>query len=90
MGIDTFVILFSFAILSLQLFLCLKVKSKIIRLLPVILLIAMTIIFFVMSSMASGWEAFGYFLLAYCMIIMLFACGVAWIIWAIRKFMKKK
>ena len=89
--LTTAVLIFSIVVLlPNQLFLCFKVKSRAIRLLPVILLSIPTIIFTVMSVAITGWDGLGYIFLAIFTGFMLLMCGVGWGIWAISKLIKKK
>ena len=61
----TVVLVFSVVVLLLiQLLICFKVKNKVIRLLPVILLSIFTIFFVAMTSTATGWDNLGYVFLA--------------------------
>ena len=75
--------------LLIQLLLCFKVKNKVIRLLPVILLSIVTMFFVVMAGTASDWENLGYIFPAIFIGFMWFMCGMAWGIWAIIKLIKK-
>ena len=89
--LTTAVLIFSIVVLlPIQLLLCFKVKSRAIRLLPVILLSIPTIIFTVMSVAITGWDGLGYIFLAIFAGFMLLMCGVGWGIWAISKLIKKK
>jgi hypothetical protein len=89
--LTTAVLIFSIVVLlPIQLLLCFKVKSRAIRLLPVILLSIPTIIFTVMSVAITGWDGLGYIFLAIFTGFMLLMCGVGWGIWAISKLIKKK
>ena len=89
--LTTAVLIFSVVVLlPIQLLLCFKVKSKVIRLLPVILLSIPTIIFVMMSVAITGWDGLGYIFLAIFTGFMLLMCGVGWGIWAISKLIKKK
>ncbi len=88
--LTTVVLIFSIVVLlSLQLLLCFKVKSRVIRLLPVIVFSIPTIIFVVMSVASTGWDGLGYILLAIFAGFMLLMCGIGWGIWAITKLIKK-
>ena len=87
----TVVLVFSVVVLLLiQLLICFKVKNKVIRLLPVILLSIFTIFFVAMTSTATGWDNLGYVFLAILTGFMWLMCGIAWGIWAIVKLIKKK
>lgn len=82
--LTTAVLIFSFAVLlPVQLLLCFKVRSRIIRLLPAVLLSILTIIFAVMSAAVTGWDGLGYIFLAIFTGFMLLICGAGWGIWAI-------
>ena len=87
----TAVLIFSVVVLLLiQLLICFKVKNKVIRLLPVILLSIFTIFLVAMASTATGWDNLGYIFLAIFTGGMWLMCGVAWSIWGIIKRIKKK
>ena len=87
----TAVLVFSVVVfLLIQLLLCFKVKNKVIRLLPVILLSIFTIFFVVMTSTATGWDNLGYVFLAIFTGFMWLMCGIAWGIWTIIKLIKNK
>lgn len=89
--LTTLVLIFSIIVLlPIQLLLCFKVKSKAIRLLPVIVLSISTIIFALMSVAITGWDGLGYIFLAIFTGFMLFMCGIGWGIWTITRFAKKK
>ena len=77
-------------LLLIQLLLCFKVKNKIIRLLPVILLSIVTIFFVAMASTATDWENLGYIFPAIFIGFMWLMCGMAWGIWASIKLIKKE
>ena len=87
---DLFLLILFFLVFFVQLLLCFKVKSRAIRLLPVLLLSIPTIIFVVMSVAITGWEGIGYLFLAIFTGFMMLMCGVGWGIWAISKLIKKK
>ena len=88
--LTTAVLIFSVVVLlPIQLLLCFKVKSKTIRLLPVILFSIPTIIFVMMSVAITGWDGLGYIFLAIFAGFMLLMCGIGWGIWAISKLFKK-
>lgn len=89
--LTTAVLIFSVVVLlPVQLLLCFKIKSRIIRLLPVILLSIPTICFAVMSVATMGWDGLGYIFLAAFTGFMLLMCGVGWGIWKICKLIKKE
>lgn len=91
MELTTLTLIISVVILlPIQLLLCFKVKSRMVRLLPVILLSVLTAALIVMSLSIPGWDGLGYIFLAIFAGIMLFLCGIGWGIWAIAIHAKKK
>ena len=80
--LTTFTLIFSIVVLlPVQLLLCFKVKSKAIRLLPVILLSIPTLFFIVMAAITTGWDNLGYMFLVVFMGFMLLMCGIGWGVW---------
>lgn len=77
-------------LLPVQLLLCFKVKSKVIRLLPVILLSIPTLFFISMAITSTGWDNLGYIFPTIFTGFMLIMCGIGWGIWVITKLIKKK
>ena len=77
-------------LLPVQILLCFKVKRKVIRLLPVILLSIPTLFFIAMAITATGWDNLGYIFPAIFTGFMLIICGIGWGIWAITIFIKRK
>lgn len=89
--LTTFVLVFSFAVLlPLQLLLCFRVRSRVIRLLPAAVLAVLTIIFAVMAAASVGWDGLGYTFLAIFTGFMLLVCGAGWGIRAIVCHLKGK
>ena len=89
--LTTFFLIFSVAVLlPIQLLLCFKVKSKLVRLLPVIILSALIIAFIVLSATAQGWDNLGYLFLAIFAGMMLLMDGIGWGIWAMIKAAKER
>lgn len=85
-GIDpiTLVLAFSvFALLAIQLLLCFKVRSIVVRLLPVIALSILSIYFIIMTAVTGEWSSLGFALLAIFSTFLLLVCGVGWALWAI-------
>lgn len=79
-----------FVLLPVQSFLCFKVKNLFIRLLPVILLSALILVYFVMSIItAGGWDPFYFTTLAVLTGLMLLPCGIVWGVWGVRRIYKK-
>lgn len=86
---DVFVLLLSVLWVLLQLLLCLKVKKKAVRLLPVYLALALTVVFAALGIIFDGWDALGFFFLAICSAILLADSGIGWGIYAIVRKKKK-
>lgn len=76
-------------ILPVQLLLCFKVKSRIIRFLPIIALFIIAVIAIIKYSNATAWD--GLFFVAVVMYeaFMLLMCGIGWGIWALVNALKK-
>ena len=70
-------------VLPVQLALCFKVKSKNIRLLPVIILSILTVAAAIAATIRTDWDALFYLICAVYLAIMLFVCGIGWGIWVI-------
>lgn len=84
--ITTLVLVLSILVLlPIQILICFKVRSKTIRLLPVIALSVLTVCFLLMAVVSSGWGTLGYFFFAIFTGFMLLVCGIGWAIWAIIK-----
>ena len=89
-NIAPLLLIFTFVVvLPLQAILCLKVKSKITRLLPVIILSVLTTAAVIAAAIGTGWDVIFYIVSAIYLGIMLAVCGVVWGIWAIIKVIKK-
>ena len=73
-----------------QVYICLKVKSLIKRLLPVIICSVITIIYGIVSFVVPGLDSIGYFVIALCAGILLVMCCVGWVIWDIIRLVKKR
>ena len=92
-GIDlseVVIVLLALLLLALQLLLCFKVKSRLLRLLPVLLCVLAGIFFFVMMFIAEGWDVLGYLLLLLLAAIFAAACVIAWMLWGIAAIIKGK
>lgn len=77
-------------ILPIQLLLCFKVKNLAIRLLPILISFALTIMCGFMALITPGWDGLGWvFLLIYTAIWTL-TCGIGWAIWAAVRYIKFK
>ncbi len=78
------------ALLPIQLLLCFRVRSRMIRLLPVVVLALTALIFCCKAVTSTDWDSFGYTFLAILAGLMLFMCGIGWGIWAIVGIVKKR
>lgn len=79
-----------FLILPVQLLLCFKAKRIWLRLLPVIVCGALTVLFLFMAfAVLSDWDGIGYLILAIYTTFMLTPCGLGWGIWALWHYLKK-
>ena len=70
-------------VLPIQLALCFRGKSKIVRLLPVIILSVLTVVSAIAATAGTDWDAVFCLVFAVYVAIMLFVCGIGWGIWAI-------
>lgn len=68
-------------LLSAQLWLCFRVRSRLLRLLPVLALTGLTAGLLFAASTTAAWEGLGYALLAALAGLLLLACGVGWCAW---------
>ena len=63
---ELFLLILAVVTLALQLFLCFKVRSLALRLLPATLFAVATVVFFVLVFVTDGWDSLGFLLLALC------------------------
>lgn len=78
-------------VLAVQSILCFKIKSRIVRLLPIIFCIVYIIAFIIMIAITPpSWERGGYLILIMYTVYTMVTCGIAWWIWAITKYKRKK
>ena len=68
---------------AVQLLLCFNAKRIVLRLLPVLLLSAVTLLWLILYSVTSNWEPLGYAMLAMLSGMLLIPCAVGWGIWAV-------
>jgi len=69
--------------LILQLWLCFKAKQIFTKLFPVVIFIALTIVFSVCSATINGWDGLGYLFFALLSFGLVLICGVGWGIWTV-------
>lgn len=72
---------FIVVLLPIQLLLCFKVKSRLVRLLPILLLGSLGIVFLCLASTSSGWDTLGYLIFIIYVLYAIFICGIGWCIW---------
>lgn len=77
-------------VISVQFLLCFKAKKLFLRLLPSLVLTATTVYFFLMMRIATDWDAIGYAILGVFSAVLLVFSGIAWVVWAIAKLIRKK
>lgn len=79
------IVVFASAIVTLilQLLLCFKAKKIFIKLIPMLLLFASTIVFAICSTIINGWDGLGYLFFALLSFGLVLVCGLGWGIWAI-------
>lgn len=77
-------------VLPIQLLLCFKAKKLFLKLLPLFILTATTVFFFIMMKITTDWDAIGYAILFIFSGVLLIFSGIAWGVWAIIKLIKKK
>lgn len=84
-------LIFTFAvILPIQLVLCHKAKSILVRFIPIILLSLLTTAALIASSLCLGWDKLFYIVCAINLAVMVVVCGIGWGVWAIIGNIKKK
>ena len=77
-------------ILPCQLLLCLKIRSIIIRLLPLIAFFILTALFTYKSFTVNGWDGIGYLFLALLTAVLFGVCLLCWAIFGIVRYVRKK
>ena len=87
---DIFLLIVAILLFLLQLFLCFKVKSLKLRLLPLIVLGAMIAVFTILVFLTDDWDSLGFLVLAIWTAIQLIPCGLGWLTWRIAKKIKDK
>ncbi len=84
-------LVFTFAvILPIQLVLCQKAKSILVRLIPIMLLTSLAVAALVASSFCLGWDGLLYVGCAINLAVMVIVCGIGWGVWSIIRSVKKK
>ena len=86
MPTDLFLLILAIFLILVQLLLCLKAKSKIIRLIPIGLFVLLTAVFGALIFVLDGWDSIGCLVLAIWSALMALACGIGFgVWWIIRK-----
>lgn len=89
--LTTLTLILSFAVfLPLQLLLCFKVRSRMLRLLPVLLLAGSAAVFCLLSLAAAGWNRMVFLFIGIFAAFTLLFCGIGWGIWAIIRSARRK
>ncbi len=79
-----------FAILLLQLLLCFKTRSRMIRFIRIVIFVISGIVFLILSCTVTGWDALGYIILALLSGYGVAVCGIGFLIWGIVQFIRKR
>ena len=77
-------------VFAAQIFLCFKARRLVVRLLPTVLSDLAAMVCGVMCMILTGWDVFAWMIFLFCFLIMLGACALAWLIWAIVWFVKRR
>ena len=80
----------SILIITVQLLLCFKIKRVWLRLIPTLLIGGVTVAFYVLLRLATGWEVIGYLLLLLGAGLLFVVDFFAWILFAILRRLKKR
>lgn len=90
-NLTVFILIVSFAIiLPVQLWLCFKVKSWILRMAPMGILALSLIIYAILNLETTGWDGLLFILIIIYAFFMMCACGIGWAIWAIVSLIKRR
>ncbi|MBE6563866.1 MAG: hypothetical protein E7655_01130 [Ruminococcaceae bacterium] len=87
---EYFVLILSTLFFVIQLWLCFRVRGKILRLLPVLLLAILTVAFLILALLFDGWDSVGFVFLAIGTAILLLVCGIGWAVWRIVRKKREK
>jgi len=84
-------LIFTFAVLfPVQLILCFRGKTKVVRLLPVMIMAVLTSAAVIAAFVSTGYEIILFIVCAVYFAMMLLVCGAAWGIWIIFQFWRRK
>ena len=87
---EIFILLISVLFALLQLWLCHKAGSPLLRAIPTALLAVLTAAFLILSAVFDGWDAFGFAILSIFSLFPLCACIATCIVYAIIKKKRSK
>ncbi len=79
-----------FALFGVQLFLCFRTKRLWARLIPTVLTGGSALLCVLAALVSTGWDSVGYAILAMLLGNYLVASGIAWAIWGIARWVKKR
>lgn len=87
-----FVLIYAVAALAfvLQLLLCFKAKKPLLQRAPIVVLAVATLVLFFLMRFTRTWAAFAYMILFAACGAMLLSDSLAWVIWAIVRFIRQK
>ena len=89
---DLLLQVFSFiCLLPFQIWLCFKVKKRIIRLFPLLFFLIIGLVLFGCACLESGWDSLGYLIFSIYALYLVLTCAMGWVIWwIISRFIVKK
>ena len=87
-----FVLIYAAAALTLvlQLLLCFKEKKPLLQRAPIVVLAVATLVLFCLMRFTRTWAAFAYMIFFAACGAMLLSDSLAWVIWAIVRFVRQK
>ncbi len=80
----------AFILLPVQLLLCFKVKSLLVRLLPVILFAMLSVVFFILTQTITGWDVLFWLICLIYSIFITAVCALGWGIYALVRLLAGK
>ena len=87
---DPFWFIICCAVLVWQLTFCFLFKRVWLRLIPTLVAVLSTLVFFVFALFAEGWDVIGYLAWSFVCALMLGVCMMAWIVFAIVRIIQKR
>ena len=89
-GIAVLITVSAILILIVQLILCFRSKKTLVKLLPAAVFVVAAITFYIIAICTKDWSAFVYIIIAVLSGVLLAVSAIAWGIWAIVRYVKKK